>query len=70
MNNFDKLCKLGKSCSILADTVATLKNSNGFYSMLFDEIMEMTDEELNAFAIVLNMQEFNDKTDVILFLEA
>ena len=70
MSNIQRLAKEGgKNHRIFADTIVTLKNSQGFYSRLYEAVNEMDDEQYENLSNLLDKQSFSDSVDVVLWLE-
>ena len=69
MSNVEKLSKSKKNCSLFMDTILTFKNSQGFYSRLYNAILEMEDFELESLIKNLKEQDFHNTLDVVLWLE-
>ena len=70
MTNIQKLSNAeNKNLKLFADTVLTFKNSQGFYSRLYQSVNELNEESYESFITVLNQQNFNDSIDVVLWLE-
>lgn len=63
------LTKRSKQLRTLMGVVASLKNSQGFYSRLWANLSSMSEEELDELDEFVSKQTFNDEVDVILFLE-
>jgi len=69
-NNFVKLLQSkNKSVKLFADTILTLKDSQGFYSSLYGEIMYLDDKGLEVLINELSEYNFKDKLDVVMYLE-
>lgn len=71
MPNIERLKNLGQpGLKIFADTVSSLKYSQGFYGRLERSINEL---DSNGFEILCNTllkQDFRNSLDVVMFLEA
>lgn len=72
--NTENLTKLyatkNKSVAIFLNTILDLRNSQGFYSRLFNSICEMDDDSINELGDIVANQNFTDSLDVVLWLEA
>lgn len=53
----------------LYDLCDELRFSQGFYSRLFRQLQEMSDEEKDELNAIMLAQNFKDKLDIILWLE-
>ena len=70
MTNIQRLSNAeNKNLKLFADTVLTFKNSQGFYSRLYQSVNELNEENYESLITVLNQQNFNDSIDVVLWLE-
>lgn len=58
-----------QSVQLFAHTVYDLRNSQGFYSRMYFNISEFTEDKLNDLIDILSQQDFKDRIDVILYLE-
>lgn len=71
MSNIQKLATAkNQNRRLFADTVNTLRNSQGFYSRLFQTINQLSDEAYQELTRLLDKQNFKDSVDVVLWLEA
>lgn len=71
MSNIQKLATAeNKNRKLFADTVNTLRNSQGFYSRLFQTINQLSEEAYQELTCLLDKQNFKDSVDVVLWLEA
>ncbi len=71
MSNIQKLATAkNKNRKLFADTVNTLRNSQGFYSRLFQTINQLSEEAYQELVCLLDKQNFKDSVDVVLWLEA
>ena len=69
-NNINKLLQSDNfSVHLFAETVNNLKNSQGYYSRLYENINNLNEYDLENFVTELTMQNFNDTLDVIMWLE-
>lgn len=73
-NNYKnkKLVQNAKSFRKILDTVKILRHSQGFYSRLYDDYMEIINNDKERFAFYLNnekLPKFKDTLDVIMYLE-
>lgn len=70
MNNIQKLAANGnRNHRIFAATIVDLKNSQGFYSRLYQSVNEMDDMEYNDLFEHIRKQNFHEPLDVIFWLE-
>lgn len=71
MSNIQKLANAkNQNRRLFADTVNTLRNSQGFYSRLYQTINQLSDEAYQELTRLLDKQNFKDSVDVVLWLEA
>ena len=71
MSNIQKLATAeNKNRKLFADTVNTLRNSQGFYSRLYQTINQLSEESYQELTCLLDKQNFKDSVDVVLWLEA
>ena len=70
MNNIQKLSNGTNNEKLLADTILTLMNSQGFYGRLYREINNLDILGYEFLCEGLKKQNFKDILDVILWLEA
>ena len=71
MSNIQKLANAkNQNRRLFADTVNTLRNSQGFYSRLFQTINQLSEDAYQELTCLLDKQNFKDSVDVILWLEA
>ena len=73
-NNYknEKLVRNAKSFRMMFDTVKSLRHSQGFYSRLYNNLMEnvkYNKEDLSDFLNNSELPKFKDILDVIMFLE-
>ena len=73
-NNYknEKLVHNAKSFRVLFDTIKGLRNSQGFYSRLYNDLMEDIKYNKENISGLLNNNElpkFKDSLDVIMYLE-
>lgn len=55
---------------IFKETIASLSSSQGFYSRLYNDFLNWSDEELqNAEKALNQMTQWKDSVDCVLFLE-
>lgn len=52
---------------LLFNTVKMLSNSQGYYGRLFQQLINMTEEE--RLEVINNLPTFNDSLDVVIWLE-
>ena len=70
MTNIQKLATAeNKNQNLFAQTIMTLKNSQGFYSRLYQSVNELDEDGYDNLAEMLGEQDFNDSVDVVLWLE-
>ena len=70
MNNMQRLATAeNRNQKMFADTVLTLKDSQGFYSRLYRSVNNLGKEEYDHLTDLLDEQNFRDSVDVILWLE-
>ena len=70
MTNIQKLATAeNKNQKLFAQTILTLKNSQGFYFRLYQSINELDDNGYENLTNVLKNQNFSDNVDVVLWLE-
>ena len=71
MSNIQKLANAkNQNRRLFADTVNTLRNSQGFYSRLFQTINQLSEEAYQELVCLLDKQNVKDSVDVVLWLEA
>ncbi len=71
MSNIQKLANAkNQNRRLFADTVNTLRNSQGFYSRLFQTINQLSEEAYQELVCLLDKQNFKVSVDVVLWLEA
>ena len=71
MSNIQKLATAGNNNQrLFAETINTLRNSQGFYSRLFQTINQLSEEAYQELTCLLDKQNFKDSVDVVLWLEA
>lgn len=71
MNNIQKLVMKGNlNHRLFGATVANLKDSQGFYSRLFASVNELDEDGYNRLYALLDVQDFHDTLDVVLWLES
>lgn len=73
-NNYknEKLVQNAKSFRIMFDTVKGLRHSQGFYSRLYNDLMEnikYNKEDLRDFLNNSELPKFKDTVDVVMYLE-
>lgn len=73
-NNYknEKLVQNARSFRMIFDTVKTLRYSQGFYSVLYDALIDNIKNNREDLLDLLNNSElpkFKDKSDVIMYLE-
>ena len=73
-NNYknEKLVQNAKSFRMMFDTVKMLRHSQGFYSRLYNDIMEDIEynkEDLSDFLNNSELPKFKDTVDVVMYLE-
>ena len=67
-----KLVQNAKSFRMIFDTVKILRHSQGFYSRLYDDYMEIINNDKERFAFYLNnetLPKFKNSVDVVKYLE-
>ena len=71
MSNIQKLANAeNPNQRLFAETIKTLRNSQGFYSRLFVTINQLGEEGYRDLTRLLDKQNFHDTVDVVLWLEA
>ena len=71
MDNMQQLLNHeNKNVKLVISTIENLRNSQGFYSRLYQHISTMSQEELDELINTLCEQDFKHSLDVILWLEA
>ena len=71
MNNIQRLVMKGNlNHRLFGATVANLKDSQGFYSRLFASVNELDEDGYNRLYALLDVQDFHDTLDVVLWLES
>ena len=71
MSNIQKLANAeNPNQRLFAETINTLRNSQGFYSRLFVTINQLGEEGYRELTRLLDKQNFHDAVDVVLWLEA
>ncbi len=71
MSNIQKLATTGNNNQrLFAETINTLRNSQGFYSRLYQTINQLSEEGYNDLTDLLDQQNFKDSVNVVLWLEA
>jgi hypothetical protein len=68
-SNIQKLLEGTKNERLFADTILTLKNSQGFYSRLYENVMCMGEVWFASLCNEVNEQNFADTLDVVMWLE-
>ena len=73
-NNYknEKLVRNAKSFRMMFDTVKSLRHSQGFYSRLYNNLMEnvkYNKEDLSDFLNNSELPKFKDILDVVMYLE-
>lgn len=68
-SNIQKLLEGTKNERLFADTILTLKNSQGFYSRLYENVMGMDEDWFANLCNEVNEQNFVDTLDVVMWLE-
>ena len=73
-NNYknEKLVQNAKSFRMIFDTVKSLRHSQGFYSRLYNDLMENIKYDKEGLVDCLNNSElpkFKDTLDVVMYLE-
>lgn len=68
-SNIQKLLEGTKNERLFADTILTLKNSQGFYSRLYENVMCMCEDWFANLCNKVNEQNFTDTLDVVMWLE-
>lgn len=53
----------------IMETIKMLANSQGLYSRLYGELMEMDEDELDEVMTELESQNFKDGVDLVMFIE-
>ena len=70
-NNIEKLVMKGNlNHRLFGATGANLKDSQGFYSRLFASVNELDEDGYNRLYALLDVQDFHDTLDVVLWLES
>lgn len=71
MSNLQKLATAeSPNQRLFAETINTLRNSQGFYSRLCMTINQLGEEGYRDLTRLLDKQNFHDTVDVVLWLEA
>ena len=73
-NNYknEKLVQNAKSFRMVFDTIKGLRHSQGFYSRLYNDLMEnikYNKEDLSDFLNNSELPKFKDTVDVVMYLE-
>lgn len=73
-NNYknEKLVQNAKSFRVIFDTVKMLRHSQGFYSRLYDDLMENIEynkEDLSDFLNNVELPKIKDTLDAVMYLE-
>ena len=73
-NNYknEKLVQNAKSFRVIFDTIKGLRHSQGFYSRLYNDLIEnikYNKEELSDFLNNSELPKFKDTVDVVMYLE-
>lgn len=73
-NNYknEKLVQNAKSFRMIFDTVKSLRHSQGFYSRLYNDLIEnikYNKEDLSDFLNNSELPKFKDNVDVVMYLE-
>lgn len=70
MSNIQKLLESeNRNHKLFGLTVVDLKDSQGFYSRLYRNVNEMSEDNFEQLFYMLEKQNFKDPLDVILWLE-
>ena len=71
MSNLQRLATAeNNNQRLFAETINTLRNSQGFYSRLYQTINQLSEEGYRDLTALLDQQNFKDSVDVVLWLEA
>ena len=71
MSNLQRLATAENSNQrLFAETINTLRSSQGFYSRLYQTINQLSEEGYRDLTALLDQQNFKDSVDVVLWLEA
>ena len=71
MSNLQRLATAqNNNQRLFAETINTLRNSQGFYSRLYQTINQLSEEGYRDLTVLLDQQNFKDSVDVVLWLEA
>lgn len=54
----------------ILNTIKMLASSQGLYSRLYGELMEMNEDELDEVMTELESQNFKDGVDLVMFIES
>jgi len=69
-NNIDKLYEVSNdNVNLFIDTIIDLKESQDFYEQIHERILSLDEDELYGLAQLLTEQTFNNKDDVVSWLE-
>ncbi|MBP5780258.1 MAG: hypothetical protein J6X34_03365 [Clostridia bacterium] len=71
MSNLQRLATAeNNNQRLFAETINTLRNSQGFYSRLYQTVNQLSEEGYRDLTALLDQQNFKDSVDVVLWLEA
>lgn len=70
MSNIQRLLQAGQNQRIFADTITMLRNSQGYYSWLYESVNKLNEDGYNELSESLASQDFKDSVDVVLWLES
>ena len=71
MSNLQRLATAeNNNQRLFAETINTLRNSQGFYSRLYQTINQLSEQGYRDLTALLDQQNFKDGVDVVLWLEA
>ena len=71
MSNLQRLATAeNNNQRLFAETINTLRNSQGFYFRLYQTINQLSEEGYRDLTVLLDQQNFKDSVDVVLWLEA
>ena len=71
MSNLQRLATAeNNNQRLFAETINTLRSSQGFYSRLYQIINQLSEEGYRDLTALLDQQNFKDSVDVVLWLEA
>lgn len=71
MSNLQRLATAeNNNQRLFAKTINTMRNSQGFYSRLYQTINQLSEEGYRDLTALLDQQNFKDSVDVVLWLEA